>query len=256
MSTIRDIIVDNFPPVSGLSIPLGTTVSITFNRMMLTTSGLSDTFFLEGPDTDQFVGPGLIEVQQYPDNISQGELSDFLMSPGYRGIVDGTFSYLTVSGGSIPTSGTQLIFTPSKPLAPSTSYTAHQGETYDASGVLISGYVTWSFETGTGSIIALPNTISTSVLAQAFRAPGMAPSASNPLSVISTTPKSHSVEQDISLTEIDIEFDKNLDATSISSDMISIVSFPATEHPNANVKATGELVFNYEVSGNMLKLKI
>ena len=255
MSNLVDVIVDNFPPVSGLDIPLGSTISVTFNILM-NVSGLQNSLFVEGPDTDQFVGPGLLE-QQFPQNISQGALDDFLRSPGYQGIVQGTWSSTTVPiPPSNTTSGTEIIFTPRQPLAPSTTYIVHIVQTDDAYGNVVSGYVDWSFETGTGSIIQLPNTISTSVLAQAFRSPGLSPAAVNLLQVVSTTPCDHSVQNDEHLQEIDVVFDKEIDPASVNPDMISIQAIPLTSHPNVNVNAQGAIAFNVTVSGNILKLSI
>jgi hypothetical protein len=259
MSNINEVIVDNFPPVSGQSIPLGSTISVTFNTLMDTTiSGLQSTLFVEGPDTDQFVGPGLLE-QQFPPNVSQGPLSDFLMSPGYQGIVQGVITTSIVSGltvSGIPYTGTQAVFTPSQPLAPSTTYTVHITQTHDSLGNVVSGYVDWSFETGTGSIVQLPNTISTSVLAEAFRAPGLAPASQNLLQVVSITPGDHSVQNSPELQDITITFDKVLDPNSITSDMITINTEALTSHPDVKVNAQGSIAFNMTVSGNIIKLSI
>ena len=259
MANIQDLIVDNFPPVSGISIPLGATISVTFDTLMDTTiSGLQSTLFIEGPDTDQYVGPGLLE-QQFPPNVSQGPLNDFLMSPGYQGIVQGTITTATVTGltiSGISYTGTQAVFTPDHVLAPSTTYVVHITQTNDSLGNVVSGYIDWSFETGTGSIVQLPNTISTSVLAEAFRAPGMAPSAQNLLQIVSTSPRDHSVQNSPELQEIDITFDKVLDPTSITPDMITINTEALTSHPDVKVNAQGSIAFNMTVSGHTIKLFI
>ena len=258
MSKIIDLIVDNFPPVSGLSIPLGTPISVTFGTLM-NTSGVADVFFVEGPDTDQFIGPGLIE-QQYPQNISQGALNDFLKSPGYTGIVQGVYTTFTVSGllsdNITPYVGTKFIFTPEHPLAASTTYTVYITQTTDVSGNVVSGYVDWPFETGTGSIQQLPNTISTSVLAEAFRSPGLSPASANILGVVSTTPEDHSVQNDTNTQNITITFDKPIDSSTITTDMINIQTVPLSSHPNINVNAQGQIAFNYTVSGNTLVIAI
>jgi hypothetical protein len=252
MANLVDIIVDHYPPVSGISIPLSSTVTITFDRLM-DTSSLEDTLFLEGPDTDQFVGPGLLD-QAYPNNVSQGELDDFLRSPGYKGIVEGDFTFEIVSG--TVTSGTKVTFTPNKPLAPSTSYNVHLVECLDDDGNTVSGHITWPFESGTGSIQVLPSNISTSVLAQALRAPGLAPSAVNELSVVSVTPEDHSVEISQYLSEIDINFDKELDPNTIDSENISVTTYPTTSHPNLVVNSQGTVAFALTTSGTHLKIKI
>ena len=258
MSNLVDLVVDNSPPVSGISIPLGAPISVTFNTLMDTSvSGLQSTLFIEGPDTDQFVGPGLLE-QQYPHNVSQGDLNDFLRSPGYAGIVQGVITTSTVSGLTISGMhyvGTQAVFTPCHPLAPNTTYTVHVVETKDSLGNVCSGYIDWEFQTGTGSIQQLSNAISTSALAQAFRSPGLSPATVNSLDLISTKPADHSVQNNPTNTnEIDIVFDKPIDPTSVSADMISLQTVPMTDHPNITIDAEGELAFNYVVSGNILKI--
>ena len=95
MANLIDVIIDNFPPVSGISIPLGSTITLSFNVPM-DEAGLSETLFLEGPDTDQYIGQGLTELVD-PSNISQGELDDFLKSPGYKGIAQWTFSFESIT---------------------------------------------------------------------------------------------------------------------------------------------------------------
>ena len=248
MANIVETIVDHSPPVSGVSIPLATSIWIEFDRLMDETE-LSNCIFLEGPDTDQFVGPGLIELTN-PDNISQGSMDGFLRSPGYTGIAEGTFTITGIDGH------TEVTFRPTLPMAPSTTYTVHIVECLDANGDTISGHVTWTFETGTGSIQELPSNISTSVLAQALRAPGLAPLSVNPLTLITSAPKNHSVMQSRELAEIDVIFDKDIDATSVSKENISIIAYPATDHPNLEINAQGDIMFDVEVSGHYLKLKI
>jgi len=251
MANLVDVITDHYPPVSGLSIPLGTAIFIQFDRLMNEAS-LADSIFLEGPDTDQYVGPGLLELN-YPQNVSQGAMDDFLRSPGYAGIAEGTF---TITGLSTPTPHTEVTFVPKLPMAPSTTYKVHIVETQDADCNTVSGHVTWSFETGTGSIQELPNNISTSVLAQAFRAPGMARAANNPLSIVDSNPKNHSVENSQYLPEIDIVFDKAIDPNSVLPQNISVVAYPSSDHPNLDVSHQGDVMFDVTVSGNHLKLKI
>ena len=58
------------------------------------------------------------------------------------------------------------------------------------------------------------------------------------------------------LAEIDVIFDKDIDATSVSKENISIIAYPATDHPNLEINAQGDIMFDVEVSGHYLKLKI
>jgi hypothetical protein len=248
MPNLVDVIVDHYPPVDATGVPLRAQIIVDFNREM-NTDRLQEDFFVEGPDTDQFIGPGLAELQ-FPQNISQGEIDDFLMSPGYAGIVGGTFEFETVSGVS-----TRLIFTPSRPLAPLFDYKVHVTDTKDIDDNDISGIVFWGFQTGTGSIEELPSTISTSVLAAAPQAQSFA-SDLDPLEIIKTIPSDHEVEQSIDLSEIIIEFNKEVDPASVDPDTIVVQALPATDHPQADVSAAGDLAKVVEVNGRQLRIKI
>jgi len=248
MSNLVDVIVDHFPPVDGTNIPLGSQITVTFNREM-DTDRLQEDFFIEGPDTDQFVGPGQVELK-FPQNISQGDLDDFLRSPGYTGIVEGSFEFETVSGVS-----TKLIFTPTRPLAATHDYKVYVSDTLDADGNDITGMVYWEFQTGTGSIEELPSTISTSVLAATPQAQALATDLSA-LQVVKTTPSDHDIEQSVDLAEIVVEFNKEIDPASVDADSIIVQALPATDHPKADVSAAGDLAKSVEVDGNKLKIKI
>jgi hypothetical protein len=250
MADLSSIIIDHFPPVDGVAIPLLSSVTITFDRLM-NEERLVEDFVLEGPDTDQFVGPGLIELR-HPGNISQGDLDDFLRSPGYQGVVRGEMTFETIDGNK-----TKLIFTPSMPLAAKTDYVAHLLETLDANDVLYEGHVIWPFQTGTGSIEELPSNISTSVLTAAhLQPPSSLAGTVGGLTVTNVSPLDHSVEQDIDLEEIVVTFNKNLDPASISDDIVTVETIPATDHPGASTTSLGELVKQLEVVDNQLKIKL
>jgi hypothetical protein len=250
MANLLDTIVDYYPPASGVGLPLSTKVSVTFDRLM-DVSGLQDTLIMEGPDTDQYVGAGLLELSN-PNNISQGDLNNFLRSPGYRGIVEGKFDFETISGVR-----TKVTFTPNQALFPSTGYTVHQMETPDASGNTVSGNLTWSFDSGSGSIQELPSNLSTSVLASLVQNGWVAtPTAIGALRVVKVTPADHSVECDVHLDEIVVEFDKPLDPLSIDKSHVYVETLPVTDHPSAPVFAQGELMTTLEVSGCLLKIKL
>jgi len=147
MADLKSIIQDYNPAAGSASIPLSSTVTITFDRL-LDEDSLSREFFISGPDTDQFIGPGVAEFNLYPDNVSQGD--DLLTSPGYQGIVAGTFSYETLSG-----SRTKMTFTPTNPMAALTEYTAHLPEAEDSAANSYTGHITFSWTTGSGSIEAV-----------------------------------------------------------------------------------------------------
>lgn len=248
MANLSDIITDYSPPASGVNVPLRSTITVEFGLHM-DEARLQEDFFIEGPDTDQFIGPGLLSLD-YPENISQGDLDDFLRSPGYKGIVQGTYEFESVSGVS-----TTLTFTPTRPLAATTEYTVNISETLDAEGNTVSGHVTWGFSTGTGSIEELPSSISTSILAAAPQAIALAVQEGE-FAVLGTLPKDHSIEQDLNLEEIIVEFNKDIDSGSVSAANITVETIPATDHPGASASAAGDLAKTVEVTGRQLKIKI
>ena len=80
MANLLDIIQDTFPADADVGVPLLSQITVLFDREMDEVS-LDESFFVEGPDTDQFVGPGLAFLE-FPNNTSQGDINDFLKSPG------------------------------------------------------------------------------------------------------------------------------------------------------------------------------
>jgi len=248
MANLADIISDYFPPASGVNVPLASAVWTDFDLHM-DTDDLEENFFVEGPDTDQFVGEGLALLIE-PDNVSQGDLDDFLMSPGYRGIVQGEYSFDVVSGVS-----TRLTFTPTRPLAPHTEYYVNISAPLDNDGNTVSGFISWGFTTGSGSIETLPSTISTSILASSPQAINFTTTA-GPLTIVKTTPANHTIEQDTDLEEIVIEFNKEVDPDSVNNNAIEVVTSVATDHPSVNAQAVGNLFKLFELDGKYLKIKI
>lgn len=265
MPALIDIIDDSFPANGNVGVPLQSTIFILFNQEMDEDS-ISEAFFIEGPDTDQFVGPGLFGLQIDPNNISQGNIDDFLKSPGYKGIVEGTFTYQNIDPNDadiILASGvtpyrTKAIFTPTQPLAASIEYTVLLSDMDSDLAVTYSGLVNFSFTTGTGSIETLPSSVSTSVLTSpSAGSVGMIDDNNNPtvaLSIVSTTPADDSVENVLNLTEIVVEFNKNLNPVSAGS--ITIETIISSDHPELNASAIGTLAKTLEVDGKLLKIKI
>ena len=252
MTILKDIIADYSPSFGSTSVSLNSSVVILFDRLMDTDS-LEEQFFISGPDTDQFVGPGITEFNLYPDNVSQGD--DFLESPGYKGIVDGSFSFETV-GGAIGNT-TQMTFTPSSPMAALTEYTAHLPEADDSGGTTYSGHVTFSWTTGTGSIEALPDTSSTSVLSSLVSSLSTLTDLEvvgvNGFSSSGGTKKniSNSIENPVDTNRVEIEFNKNIAPASISGN-ISVKTYAATDHPSASSSVQGDLAKNTSVDGKKI----
>lgn len=251
MTILRDIISDYSPAAGSTAVPLSSTIVIQFDRLM-DTDDLEQEFFVSGPDTDQFIGPGVAEFNVYPDNISQGD--DFLESPGYQGIVEGTFSFETIGAA------TRLTFTPSSPLVPLTQYTAHLPEADDSNGTTYEGHVTFSFTSGTGSIEALPDTSSTSVLTNVVSSL----STLDNLEVVKVrgiTPDktiqslSDSVENPVDLNRIEIEMNKAIDSSSLSGN-VKVKTYGVTDHPSASVTVRGDIATQLSVDGKKILIDI
>ena len=107
MPALSDIIDDTFPGSGDVGVPLQSAITVLFDRAMDHTELQLD-FFIEGPDTDQFIGPGLLELTS-PANISQGDLDNFLRSPGYAGLVQGVFTFKYISLTDVNEFGSKLL---------------------------------------------------------------------------------------------------------------------------------------------------
>lgn len=248
MSDLLDLIVSTNPANNDSGVPLSSPISFTLSGLLFDHDSLKEGFFIEGPDTDQFVGPGLIELQ---NNISQGSLDDFLQSPGYKGIVQGT---VTVSG---ITGNTVVTFSPTLPLAAQTLFIVNLSNVLDDLGVEITGFVSFSFETGTGSIEEVPSTVSTSVLSAGLtEGLLLANGYSQPLKILSTVPKDRTVQVSPNTSEIIITFNKPINPASVNADAISVHTSPISDHPQVSTQSLGELAKTVEVVGTQLKIKI
>jgi len=262
-TTLPEIIVSYYPANGDVGIPLSDSITILFDRAM-NTERLKEDFFVEGPDTDQWIGPGLMELKD-PDNISQGDLDDFLKSPGYRGIVQGTFEFKSISMTDAtvevdPASNdyrTKLIFKSTRPFAPMITYTANLIETLDATGTSWPGYVGFSFESGSGSITQLPASISSSILTSgASPSTVAATSDGTGLKMLSSSPVDFSTKNASDLTEITINFDKDLDAATVTNERVVVETFLASDHPNLVGTAKGKLAKQLVVNGKTLTIRI
>ncbi len=261
MALIIDLIDDYYPPNSGVSVPLKSPITILFDREMDEDS-IEEEFFIEGPDTDQYVGPGF-NLLEFPDNLSQNPDDDFLNSPGYAGIINGTFSFVKISTTDpeveVLTSPyrTKMVFTPDNPMAAMTQYTAHLPDVLDDDGNTHSGHYIFGWTTGTGSIEYVPDTFSASILVPGSITLGIESQGdAAPLEVISVTPKDHAVQVDTELNEITVEFNKPLDSASVTQARVTIETVMATDHPKATGEANGELIKTLEVDGNILTIRI
>jgi hypothetical protein len=250
MSDLLDLILSTSPGNGDVSVPLKSNINIVLSGTDYDTDSLKEGFFIEGPDTDQLVGPGLLELA-YPQNISQGALDDFLKSPGYQGIVEGEVTVTGILGN------THVIFDPTLPLAPSTLYKANLTQILDAMEAEIEGFVTFSFTTGTGSIEEIPSSVSTSVLSTAIaESQSMIDSDLTPLAVVATIPKINTVEHDPEKTDqIVIEFNRVIDPSSVIG-QVSVKTFPISDHPNITSNSQGDLATVVEVDGKKITIKL
>ena len=262
MPVLSDIIDDTFPANGDLGVPLGSAITMLFDRAM-DHSALQIDFFVEGPDTDQWIGPGLMELSD-PSNISQGDLDGFLKSPGYRGILQGsfTFKYISLTDPTIEVDPnttsyrSKLIFTPTQPLYPLLTYTVNVADTKDVNGVACTGHVALSFESGSGSITAIPSTISTSILSSGATPSTTISQTLGALQLVSSTPKDYSIDNDSDLSEIVLTFNKDLDSSTITDSSVIVKADKVSDHPNLNVSAKGKLAKQLVVSGKTLTIKI
>ena len=261
MATILSEIITDYTPANGdAGVPLASPITMTFDRLM-DTNRLKEDFFVEGPDTDQWIGPGLLELKS-PDNISQGDLNDFLKSPGYRGIVQGSFEFKIIdsNGTEVDSANaearTKLIFTPTQPLYPLITYTVHITETLDETGTAWPGYAGFSFESGSGSIQELPASVSSSILSSGLAPTSVSTTQTTGLKVLSTSPVDFSINNSSDLSEIVISFDKDLDAATVTQARVKVETSLASDHPNLVGTAKGKLAKQLIVSGKTLTIKI
>lgn len=247
MSDLSDRIKDTFPANGDESIPLASNLTITLSGLDYLESSLTEGLFVEGPDTDQYIGPGLLELKG--DNVSQGEVDDFLQSPGYQGIVQGETTVSGIAGDTVVT------FDPTYPMTPSTVYRLNLTGVQDSTEVDIDGFVTLEFTTGTGSIEEIPSSISSSVLSSAMSEAGAGVTADTDLAVLSADPEDNATGIPIDTDEIVITFNKPINPSSVNGN-VSVKTIPATDHPNATTNSQGDLAISTEVEGNKLKIKI
>lgn len=249
MSELLDAVISYEPVVSGVSVPLKSNIVITLSGVDYNEALLKEGFFLEGPSGDQWVGPGVLPLE-YPEGIPYEDVRDILDSA--VDLVTAVEAEVTVVTGV----NTEIILNPTYPLQANTVYRANLTDVFREDGVTeVDGFVTWPFTTGTGSVEELPSDISTSILATTIQGSAAAVEAT-PLAVVKTTPADHAIQQDPSLEEIEIEFNKNIDPDSVSDSAITIVGLPVTDHPSASISSSGDLYKAVEIVGNKIKLKI
>ena len=247
MSDLSNLIKDTFPANGDQGVPLKVDLTVTLSGLDYDEDSLKEGLFIEGPDTDQYIGPGLLELKF--DNVSQGEVDDFLQSPGYQGIVGGEITVTGVAGDTLVT------FNPTYPMAPLTEYKLNLTGVLDGSSNEIDGFVTYSFQTGSGSIEELPSSISSSSLSAALSEAGAGITVDTDFEVLSSVPEDNAVQVSTDTDEIVFTFNKAINPASVSGN-VSVKTVPTTDHPNATTNSQGDIAVTTQVEGNKLKVKI
>jgi hypothetical protein len=149
-----------YPSNGSEGIALITTISIIFDKEIdeMTIPG---SFIIEGPETDLVTGPYLT----LKDDPLRPDDDDFLHSPNYKGVVQGSFTFERLDSSNSPsaifdyTGGgedfrTKVIFTPNKPLTASTEYKILLAGDEDLTDGLNTGITTRTvFDTLAGPIL-------------------------------------------------------------------------------------------------------
>ena len=147
-TNLIDIVDAIHPAASGIGIILSDKVWIVFDREIDETSLSNGNLFVAGPDFDTWSGPDLQLFHNRPSVGSEGEI---LQSPGYHGLVQGTFSFerldlssdVVVTTRDIVGSGllyrSKVLFTPRERLSIDTEYNVYLSGDEDATDDISSG---------------------------------------------------------------------------------------------------------------------
>ena len=137
MPDITDVVDTIHPADEAIGVPTGTEVSVLFDREIDEATITNGGLFVVGPDTDTWSGPDQVNWIRPEGHILRGSEDVPLESPGYQGIVQGTFRYeridlVTTTGvATVDTTGdgtlyrTKAIFVPNIPLFADTEYTVY-----------------------------------------------------------------------------------------------------------------------------------
>jgi hypothetical protein len=148
MASIVDILDSIHPATDAVGVILSDQIWVIFDREIDEYSINNGNFFVEGPDTDTFIGP---DVGLNLPEVSDSGSGDQLTSPGYKGLVTGTFSFEKIQNtasdvySGFDTSGsgslwrTKAIFTPTNPLQKLVKYTVYLSGDEDTDDGLSTG---------------------------------------------------------------------------------------------------------------------
>lgn len=113
----------------------------------------------------------------------------------------------------------------------------------------LEGNYRWSFSTGSGSIQVPPSSTSASGIDSI--------TGVSELEIVSITPKHQATNLDpLSVSEIIIEFNKDLDPDTITNDTVRIFSEPVNGLLDTNIQYAGEIVKILSVDANILTIQI
>lgn len=115
---------------------------------------------------------------------------------------------------------------------------------------LFTGNTNWSFDTGTGSIETLPTSTSTSITGDLVTS--LTPTTS--LQVTSILPDNLSTNLPLTTNRIVIQFNSNIDPSTVTSETITIMGLPV--NGDENLFSPKELYKDITVSGNQIILDI
>jgi hypothetical protein len=138
MPNLADVVDAIHPADEQEGVIVGDQIFVLFDREIDENTLEQGGLFVTGPDTDTWSGPDQAMWLRRDPNALTGPEGDVLQSPGFQGIVPGTFTFeridLTVASSGVDTLDvtgagtlyrTKAIFTPSTILAPDTEYTVH-----------------------------------------------------------------------------------------------------------------------------------
>lgn len=250
MADLIDQIIDTFPANDDVGVPLRAAVTIKLTGVDYDLDSLIEGTFLEGPDTDQFIGPGQISLS-YPNNVSQGDIDDFFESPGRKGIVPTVVTAEEVDGGT----NTLVSVISNLPFAASLLYTLTMGDMLASDGVTpYDGFATFSFTTGSGSIEEVPASVSTSPIRDlSSTVPSISPEL---LAISQIFPEANSIEVDSRESIITVTFDKDIDIASLVEDEIIVAIEPTSDHPSVVFEPLSNAVKVITINGNVMTIRV
>jgi hypothetical protein len=132
VTKVSDVLYSVFPSDIATGVTLTDTIRVTFTVEIDENSLEHGGFILEGPDTDE-----VIHNVYMPQTLVEGEETRILQSPGYDGVVPGTYTFIrldplvdspadiTDTTGDGTLYRTRVVFQPDKPLAADTEYTLY-----------------------------------------------------------------------------------------------------------------------------------